>query len=61
MDVFLLIGLPLISVFLYVITITIIKKVIKGEESTNHLIVGAIFFAIIIFGIVFLVKTSSWQ
>lgn len=61
MDIFLIFGLPVAAAILYVNTVTIIKKVIKGEETTNHTVIGAFLLALILFGTVFLVRTAVWQ
>lgn len=61
MEIVLLFGLPVVAAILYLNTVTIIKKANKGEETTRHTTIGSLLLALILFGIVFLIKTSSWQ
>lgn len=54
-------GLPVVAAILYVATINIIKKTIKGEEATGLIAMGAILTAVILFGTVLLIRSAIWQ
>lgn len=54
-------GLPVVAAILYVTTMNIIKKTIRGEETTGLIGMGALLFALILFGTVFLIRTAIWQ
>lgn len=54
-------GLPILAAVLYVNTVHLLKKIKRGEDTTNNTAWGAILTAMIIFGILFLMATSGWK
>ncbi|MED4955338.1 hypothetical protein P9747_11410 [Paenibacillus macerans] len=61
LDTLLMFGLPVVAAILYVTTMNIIKKMIKGEETTGLIGMGALLLALILFGTVLLIRTAIWQ
>ncbi|QCT00985.1 hypothetical protein E6C60_0259 [Paenibacillus algicola] len=46
---------------MYINTVTLLKNIKKGEETINQTGTGSVLMALIIFGIVFLIQTSTWK
>jgi len=54
-------GLPVLAAVLYVNTVRLMKKIKRGEDTTNNTAWGAILIAIIVFGFLVLIGSSGWK